>query len=85
MDSRGAPGRLTSYFSTLGQLTYSLYMIHPIFQTVVLNLIGDRIFGLNGAWSIAFTYLMLPVLIAVSYVSLRAIETPARKVMRSFG
>lgn len=85
MVPRGAPGRLTSYFSTLGQLTRSLYMIHRGFQTVVLDFIGGRIAGPNGAWSIAFTYLMLPVLIAVSCVSLRAIETPARKVMRSFG
>jgi peptidoglycan/LPS O-acetylase OafA/YrhL len=83
MDRRGAPGPLMIRLSALGQLTYSLYMIHPLVQTLVLNVIGSKILHLQGGTALIFAYATVLFLVALSYLSLVWFETPARKWVRS--
>ena len=63
----------------IGQLTYSLYMLHPLVEAVVLTGIGATLLHLKGpamtAWALGGIALMLPV----SYVSLVFFERPARR------
>ncbi|WP_146592392.1 acyltransferase family protein [Puniceibacterium confluentis] len=82
MDRHGPPNAVMIRLSLLGQLTYSLYMLHPLFQTVALSVIGERILGLQGSVMTLYVVASLPVLIGLSYLSLVKFETPMRRLVR---
>lgn len=63
----------------LGQLTYSLYMLHPLVQAVVLTGIGATLLRFSGTSLNLFVlfgaFLMLPI----AWASLVLFERPARR------
>lgn len=74
---------LLRYLAPLGQLTYSIYMLHPLFHAIALALVAQRIAHLEGMALHLATLASLPVLIGVSYLSLVLFETPARRWIRA--
>lgn len=71
------------YLAPLGQLTYSIYMLHPLFHAIVLALGAQRVAHLSGPALYLASWISLPLLIAVSYLSLTWFETPARRWIRA--
>lgn len=77
MDLRSTTSLLDAV-SPLGELTYSIYMIHGVVILVVLNGFADKMMKLRGPaiWGTAiFCYALILVL---SYISYRFFEKPAR-------
>lgn len=78
-DGTGRAAPLTRRLAPLGQLTYSMYMLHPIIILVLVNAIGDKLLKLEGAALIALTLLSYAVIYVVSLLSYKWFETPARR------
>ncbi len=78
-DMRGTPVKLVASLAPLGQLTYSIYMIHALFITVLMNAIGDK--SLHGALAhmLGLSFLCYGCIFVASYLSYRFVETPARR------
>lgn len=68
------PGRL-------GQLTYSMYLLHPILMTIVISILGQRIWHLTGLTQDALLLATLILLVPLSYYSLLLFERPARMLL----
>lgn len=72
--------------SGLGQLTYSIYMWHPVVATIVVAIIGGKILGLAGpASNLWLLFAMIVVLPAVSLLSLKLFESPLRRMLSPRG
>lgn len=69
----------------LGQLTYSIYMLHPPVITVMYLILAQRVLHLQGMAMNLMLLAAVPVIFAVSYLSLTHFETPARKWVASLG
>lgn len=71
--------RAARWLAPLGQLTYSLYMLHPLVQSVVLTGVGATFLKLRGwpmnLFVLAIAVLMLPI----AWLSLVLFERPARR------
>jgi len=82
-DTRCRPRRVMVKLASLGQLTYSIYMVHPLVATVFLTVLGDKIFHLSGrpmiVWSIGSMLAVFPV----AYLSFRFFEAPSRRLINS--
>ncbi len=80
-DQKGRASRLVRRLAPGGQLTYSLYMLHPLMGAVGVGLIGIDLFDLRGAamrwWILGCTALLVPI----AYLSLMLLERPARRWM----
>ncbi len=63
----------------LGQLTYSIYMWHPILIFIIMNLIGDKLLHANYVTMIGISIICYAIIIFVSYLSFFYIEGPARR------
>ena len=78
-DGRGRPGRPVRLLAPLGQLTYSVYMLHLPIAWVVLLVLAKRL-ALSGTplnvLVVGTAVLIVPV---ASVLSLRLFETPARR------
>lgn len=85
-DLRGVAGPVVRASAPLGQLTYSLYMIHPVMMTFGITIGGRMILKLDGsamnAWVAFCAIVVLPIL---SCLSLYYFETPARRWLTSWG
>jgi peptidoglycan/LPS O-acetylase OafA/YrhL len=78
-DLNGAAHPIVRAVAPLGQLTYSVYMWHPLIIMLVLAAVGDR---LPTAGSLPLAGLALATYVAIlgwSYLSFTLIETPARR------
>ncbi len=80
-DMQNVGNRFVCLIAPLGQLTYSMYMLHPLVQSIVLTLVGKMVLDLSGSalglWAvgaIAFTFI-------VSYLSLMLFEEPLLGLM----
>jgi peptidoglycan/LPS O-acetylase OafA/YrhL len=62
-----------------GQLTYSMYMLHPLLLTVLVVIIGQHILHLGGTAMNCWLLLVIVLVVPVSYLSLELFETPARR------
>lgn len=62
----------------LGDLTYSIYLLHPVVMTLVFTGIGARLLGLGPVGMVVLVVASVPLLIALSCLSLRYFERPAR-------
>jgi len=80
-DARGQAHRLVRTFAPMGQLTYSVYMLHLPMQTVLLSMIGERVLHLPPAAQNGLVLLAVPLLLACSYLSLFFFEQPLRRLM----
>lgn len=63
----------------LGQLTYSLYMLHPLVQTVVLTGVGATVLKLHGVPMTLFVLATLPLMLPIAWLSLVIFERPVRQ------
>lgn len=63
----------------LTQTTYSLYMLHPLVQVVLLTGIGAGILGLTGVAMNLLVLAAMLLLLPISWASLVFFERPARR------
>lgn len=78
-DGRGAISPLTRRLAPLGQLTYSMYMLHPIVIMVLVNAVGDKLLKLDPVALSAVTVASYGVIAVVSLLSYKLFETPTRR------
>jgi peptidoglycan/LPS O-acetylase OafA/YrhL len=78
-DSHGRVGPVTRALAPLGSLTYSLYMLHVPFATFVFKYALVKFAHVTPGVLNYATWLGAPALLAVSYLSYVAFETPARR------
>lgn len=78
-DGRGKVAPMTRKLAPLGQLTYSMYMLHPIIIMVMVNAVGDKLLKLDVVPLSLLTILSYVVISGVSLMSYKLFETPARK------
>jgi len=65
----------------LGQLTYSIYMIHQLVIVVIVNALGDKLLGLSGILMVGLTLFAYSVVFLLAYLSYRFFETPCRRLI----
>jgi len=63
----------------LGQLTYSLYMLHPLVQAVVLTGIGATALKLRDTSMNLFVLAVAALMLPIAWASLVLFERPARR------
>ena len=78
-DGRGTPSPITRRFAPLGQLTYSMYMLHPIIIMVLVNAVGDKLLKLDVFPLSLLTLASYGIITAASLLSYSLFETPARR------
>lgn len=83
-DGRGPASALTRRFAPLGQLTYSIYMLHPIVIMVLVNAIGDKLLKLEPIPLTLLTLASYGVIALISLLSYKLFETPARRYIDAF-
>lgn len=78
-DLRGATGPVVRWFAPLGQLTYSMYMIHGLIVTVLMNAVGDKLLHLSGVPMLVLGVFTFAAIMLLSMISLHYFETPSRR------
>jgi peptidoglycan/LPS O-acetylase OafA/YrhL len=78
-DLRGKISTPVRYAAPMGQLTYSLYMLHPVVGIVFIKVLGLRVLQLDGGLLMAWVFLAIPVCAGVAYLSLIWFERPMRR------
>ncbi len=77
-DAAGRVGKATRWMAPWAQLSFTLYLLHPIALKIALNWVGLGLWNLNGdamrLWVLAWVILLIPI----SYLSLILFERPAR-------
>ena len=81
-DMAGQPNETVTWLAPLGALTYSIYMIHPMANTIFISLLAQRILGLEGAVALLFGWGTVVSLIPIGYLSYRYFETPCRRMIK---
>jgi peptidoglycan/LPS O-acetylase OafA/YrhL len=84
-DAAGPVGPVTRRLAPWAQLSFTLYMLHPIALKVALNWVGLGMLHLNGdamrLWCLAWGLALVPI----SYLSLILFERPARDWIAGLG
>jgi peptidoglycan/LPS O-acetylase OafA/YrhL len=79
---RSAPTRRAGPWA---QLSFTLYMLHPLALKIALNWVGFGMWKLNGdamrLWVLAWVLLLIPI----AYLSLVLFERPARDWIAKLG
>jgi peptidoglycan/LPS O-acetylase OafA/YrhL len=70
--------RIARRLAPLGQLTYSLYMLHPLIQSVLLTGIGAGLLKLRGVPMNLFVIGTMVLMVPIAWLSLVLFERPAR-------
>lgn len=65
----------------LGQLTYSMYMLHPVVRTVLISFVGQRALKLTGIAADGMVALGFAATVVIAYLSFTRFETPARRLL----
>jgi len=84
-DAAGVQGGVSRALAPWAQLSFSLYLLHPIALKVALNWVGFGMWRLNGDAMRLWCLLWLILLVPIAYVSLVAFERPARDWMAKLG
>lgn len=79
LDISGKRGRIVTSTAPLGQLSFSIYMLHPLAQTLLVVGLGERILHLKGWLRLPWIIAVACVVVFGSLLSLRYFETPARR------
>ena len=82
----GATGLLTRrVMAGLGDLSYAIYMIHPLIGMVFIGFVGGKLLHLTGSPLVAWAAFcaFVPNLV-VSWFLFHGFETPARRFVRDF-
>jgi peptidoglycan/LPS O-acetylase OafA/YrhL len=69
--------RIPAWLTTLGTISFSLYLLHP-----VLLMVNDQFLGRPDHDDVLRVVLFLPVLVAVSLVTYRYVELPFQRLGR---
>ena len=84
-DAAGAVGPMTRRLAPWAQLSFTLYMLHPLALKIALNWVGFGMWKLNGdamrLWVLAWVLLLIPI----AYLSLVLFERPARDWIAKLG
>lgn len=79
------PGPVVRWLAPWGQLSYSIYMLHPLALKIALNWVGLGMLHLGGdamrLWCLTWGLALIPV----SYLSLVYFEKPARDAIARWG
>ena len=78
-DGRCRPSAITRRFAPLGQLTYSIYMLHLIVVLIIPNALGDKLLKLSVVPLSLLTVTSYGILAFASLLSYKLLETPARR------
>ncbi len=78
-DGSTSPSPITRRFAPLGQLTYSMYMLHGIIIMVLVNALGDKLLKLDVLPLSVLTLASYGVIGVASLLSYKVFETPARR------
>ena len=70
---------LIKRLAPLGQLTYSVYMLHALIIVLLLNGLADKVLHLGLAGMVAVTLLTWALIAFAGLVSLQMFETPMRR------
>lgn len=82
-DLGGKASPLVHKIAPFGQLTYSIYLWHPLIILLIINVIGDKFLKLSSLYMtilLLFTYILIMI---QSFFSLFTYETPLRKFIDS--
>ena len=77
-DIQGNVGRWVRTAALGGQLTYSMYLLHPILIAIILSVIGEHTLHLQSTAMNCLLFLTVALVAPVSYLSFELYETPAR-------
>ncbi len=80
-DLRAYPPNWASRLGAGGQLTYSVYMLHPVMLTVFLSFVGQKLLHLGGTLANIWLALIFMLTFLVSLASYKLFEVPARKFL----
>ncbi len=69
----------------LGQLTYSIYMLHPVVEVIVIGFVAQRLLHFHGVGLNVFILACVAAMIPLGYLSLMLFETPARRYLTALG
>ncbi|HKR86687.1 MAG TPA: acyltransferase [Phenylobacterium sp.] len=78
-DYSGQGKRFMMKLAPLGSLTYSLYMVHPLYEVVFIIFVGQRLLHLGSAAMNAWVVLAIVLALVTSWLSLNLFEMPARR------
>jgi peptidoglycan/LPS O-acetylase OafA/YrhL len=84
-DMQGRISALPARFSAGGQLTYAIYMLHPLAGTVLLSFVGQRLIGLTGFAMLIWCVIVALLLPIGAYLSFIWFETPMRRWISGWG
>lgn len=84
-DQGTAPNRLVQRIAPLGQLTYSIYMLHGLIITVTANAIGDKFLHLPPLGMALSTVAAWALVLIASALSYAWFEQPSRAAIGAFG
>jgi peptidoglycan/LPS O-acetylase OafA/YrhL len=84
-DAAGPTGTVARRLAPWAQLSFSLYLLHPIALKMGLNWVGVNVLHLNGdgmrLWVLAWIVALFPI----AYLSLVFFERPARDWISGLG
>jgi len=84
-DAAGVQGGVSRALAPWAQLSFSLYLLHPIALKIALNWVGFGAWHLNGdamrLWCLFWVIMLFPI----AYISLVAFERPARDWVAKLG
>ncbi|WP_421739087.1 acyltransferase family protein [Caulobacter sp.] len=84
-DAAGHVGPVSKRLAPWAQLSFTLYMLHPLVLKIALNWVGFGMWKLNGdamrLWVLAWVILLIPM----AYLSLVLFERPARDWIAGLG
>lgn len=84
-DAQGVQGGISRRLAPWAQLSFSLYLLHPIALKIALNWVGLGAWHLSGDAMRLWCLFWVAALFPIAYMSLIAFERPARDGLANFG
>jgi len=84
-DAAGSQGGISRRLAPWAQLSFSLYLLHPIALKMGINWVGVAAWGLNGDLLRLWVLFWVLALIPLAYLSLVLFERPARDWISGLG
>lgn len=84
-DAAGVQGGVSRAMAPWAQLSFSLYLLHPIALKIALNWVGHGMWRLNGDAMRLWCLFWIVALFPIAYLSLIGFERPARDWVARLG
>ncbi|PZR37349.1 acyltransferase [Caulobacter segnis] len=84
-DAQGVQGGVSRRLAPWAQLSFSLYLLHPIALKIALNWVGFSAWRLDGDAMRLWCLFWVVALFPIAYLSLVAFERPARDRLAKWG